>query len=138
MESGSGKAAIVDATAVYQSATNGYLSVAVVKNGCRHRRAFSMDAQAVMPGATHAVFSMVDDNGFPITSEPMPTVTDAGIMCWIPPWWRMALPAGLTLMQLAEQALSAVGEAAAPVLGDALMRPSAYAADTPRTMPTAA
>ena len=30
------------------------------------------------PGATHAVFSMVDRNGFLITSEPMPAVTDVG------------------------------------------------------------
>ena len=29
------------------------------------------------PGATHAVFSMVDRNGFLITSEPMPAVTDS-------------------------------------------------------------
>ena len=30
------------------------------------------------PGATHAVFSMVDRNGFLITSEPMPAATDVG------------------------------------------------------------
>ena len=64
------------------------------------------------PGAIYAVFSMVDSNGFLITSEPMPAVTDVGhhVLDSTLVTHGFAFKPGLyALIQLAEQARTTTG-----------------------------
>jgi|GEM_PF-64011 len=83
------------------------------------------------PGATHAVFSMVDRNGFLITSEPMPAVTDVGhhVLDSTLVEDGFAFKPGLyALMQLGEAAKATYGDTTA--LSAALTAAqTAYAAD---------
>ena len=83
------------------------------------------------PGATHAVFSMVDRNGFLITSEPMPAVTDVGhhVLDSTLVEDGFAFKPGLyALMQLGEAAKATYGDTT--VLSAALTAAqTAYAAD---------
>ena len=81
LESGPGKSEIVEAELIYTVNPKPFDTV-----GGNREEWFAIPAEiakgrvdAVMPpGATHAVFSMRDANGFLITSEPMPAVCDVG------------------------------------------------------------